>query len=157
MSGPYGMQHLKNQYCSNCKRKKLEDRVYSTICSTFCVQRILEYDASMKQPRWIIDAYKGTEITLGASPSQNLSKRRWHAVNIPRQALFLHTSALHCRASSSTARPGTQTETHTGASMAAESDTRTPFDRLICLNREVFTAEHYWLPLRIGGNIAHVT
>src|SRR5437764_7805312 len=27
MSGPYGMQHLKNQYCSNCKRKKLEDRV----------------------------------------------------------------------------------------------------------------------------------
>ena len=30
MSGPYGMQHLKNQYCSNCKRKKLEDRVYSS-------------------------------------------------------------------------------------------------------------------------------
>jgi hypothetical protein len=29
MSGPYGMQHLKNQYCSNCKRKKLEDRVYN--------------------------------------------------------------------------------------------------------------------------------
>src|SRR5713101_2582517 len=28
MSGPYGMQHLKNQYCSNCKRKKLEDRVF---------------------------------------------------------------------------------------------------------------------------------
>jgi hypothetical protein len=27
MSGLYGMQHLKNQYCSNCKRKKLEDRV----------------------------------------------------------------------------------------------------------------------------------
>ena len=27
MSGPYGMQYLKNQYCSNCKRKKLEDRV----------------------------------------------------------------------------------------------------------------------------------
>ena len=27
MSSPYGMQHLKNQYCSNCKRKKLEDRV----------------------------------------------------------------------------------------------------------------------------------
>jgi len=26
MSGPYGMQHLKNQCCSNCKRKKLEDR-----------------------------------------------------------------------------------------------------------------------------------
>ena len=29
MSGPYGMQYLKNQYCSNCKRKKLEDRVIS--------------------------------------------------------------------------------------------------------------------------------
>src|SRR5215831_15822734 len=27
MSGPHEMQHLKNQYCSNCKRKKLEDRV----------------------------------------------------------------------------------------------------------------------------------
>jgi hypothetical protein len=27
MSSPYGMQHLKNQYCSNCNRKKLEDRV----------------------------------------------------------------------------------------------------------------------------------
>lgn len=31
MSGPYGMQHLKNQYCSNCKRKKLEDRGHSKI------------------------------------------------------------------------------------------------------------------------------
>src|SRR4051812_13825194 len=26
MSGLHGMQHLKNQYCSNCKRKKPEDR-----------------------------------------------------------------------------------------------------------------------------------
>jgi hypothetical protein len=25
------MQHLKNQYCSNCKRKKLEDRVIGKI------------------------------------------------------------------------------------------------------------------------------
>src|SRR5262245_27202733 len=27
MNGPYGIQRLKNQCCSNCKRKKLEDRV----------------------------------------------------------------------------------------------------------------------------------
>jgi hypothetical protein len=26
------MQHLKNQYCSNCKRKKLEDRVIKQSC-----------------------------------------------------------------------------------------------------------------------------
>ena len=33
MSGPYGMQHLKNQCCSNCKRKKLEDRVQFNVGS----------------------------------------------------------------------------------------------------------------------------
>jgi hypothetical protein len=34
MSGPYGMQHLKNQCCSNCKRKKLEDRVVRMLASS---------------------------------------------------------------------------------------------------------------------------
>jgi putative DNA primase/helicase len=35
MSDPHEMQHLKNQYCSNCKRKKLEDRVYGKLANVF--------------------------------------------------------------------------------------------------------------------------
>src|SRR6266699_3587409 len=110
MSSPYGMQHLKNQYCSNCKRKKLEDRV-SMSCITavgrlkgVCVVTNAAYAranecfvlrgrhhadpagvATWQLLRWLLDQYRRRDDWLMVHRSPLCASRR---IPLARRALL---------------------------------------------------------------------